>query len=190
MCGIWAIFGSSNDVKKLCIECMKVHHRGPDGFRVESIPAFPNSCLGFHRLEVVDRTLGMQPMRFCAFPHLWLLYNGEIYNFRDLGKQYNFDFETHCDGEVILHLYARCGPEVMAKMLDGVFAFCVIDTEKRKVFLGRDLYGVRPMFTLLDVNGVGKLQSLSCYVVCCAPIIMIHNKTTSALMRNKNEDFC
>ena len=151
MCGIWAIFGcTSGDVKSLCCECMKVHRRGPDAFRVESIPAFPNSCLGFHRLEVVGRTLGMQPMRLFTYPHLWLLYNGEIYNWRDLGRKYDFHFDTQCDGEVILHLYARFGAKAMAEMLDGVFAFCVVDTEKRKINLGRDLFGVRPMFTVFD----------------------------------------
>ena len=152
MCGIWAIFGAKKDVKQLCIQCMKVSHRGPDAFRMESIPAFPRSCLGFHRLAVVDPTFGMQPMAVTTYPYLRLLYNGEIYNCRDLGRQYDFKYQTHCDGEVILHLYARFGAEVTAKMLDGVFAFCIIDTRARKVYLGRDIFGVRPMFTFLDTG--------------------------------------
>ena len=152
MCGIWAIFGAKGDVKQLCIQCMKVSHRGPDAFRIESIPAFPRSCLGFHRLTIVDPTFGMQPMTVSAYPHLRLLYNGEIYNCRDLGRQYDFTYQTHCDGEVILHLYARFGAETTAEMLDGVFAFCIVDTRARKVHLGRDIFGVRPLFTSVDAG--------------------------------------
>ena len=152
MCGIWAIFGAKGDVKKLCIQCMKVSHRGPDAFRVESISAFPRSCLGFQRLAIVDQIYGMQPMMVTAYPHIRLLYNGEIYNCRDVGRQYDFKYQTRCDGEVIIHLYARFGAEVTAEMLDGVFAFCIIDTKARKVHLGRDIFGVRPMFTFFDTG--------------------------------------
>eukprot|EP00118_Oscarella_pearsei_P026063 m.309324 g.309324 ORF g.309324 m.309324 type:complete len:547 (+) comp46075_c0_seq1:77-1717(+) len=147
MCGIWALFGSEDDVQEQCVHCRQIAHRGPDAFRVESIPAFPNSCLGFHRLAIVDQVHGMQPMRLLAYPHLWLIYNGEIYNCSDVGRKYHFKYETHCDGEVILHLYARFGAEAMARMLDGVFAFCLIDTNDRQIHLGRDIFGVRPLFT-------------------------------------------
>ena len=87
-----------------------------------------------------------------TYPHLRLLYNGEIYNCRDLGRQYDFKYKTHSDGEVILHLYARFGAKVTAEMLDGVFAFCIVDTRARKVYLGRDIFGVRPLFTFLDTG--------------------------------------
>ena len=152
MSGIWAIFGAKEDVKQLCIQCMKVSHRGPDAFRIESIPAFPRSCLGFHRLVVVDPTFGIQSMAVSTYPHLRLLYNGQIYNCRDLGRQYDFRYQTHSDGEVILHLYARFGAKVTAEMLDGVFAFCIVDTKARKVYLGRDIFGVCPLFTFLDTG--------------------------------------
>ncbi len=150
MCGIWALFGAKESVQAHCVQCEKIAHRGPDAFRIESIPAFPNSCLGFHRLEVVDAVYGMQPMRVHAYPHIRLLYNGEIYNCREVGKEYKFAYETHCDGEAIIHLYVRFGAEKAARMLDGVFAFAIIDTKERKVHLGRDIYGIRPMFTFHD----------------------------------------
>jgi len=171
MCGIWAIFGAKLDVKQLSVHCMKVSHRGPDAFRIESIPAFPNSCLGFHWLAIVDRTHGMQPMKVSAYPHLWLIYNGEIYNFRDLGRQYDFKYQTNCDGEVIIHLYARFGPEVTAKMLDGVFAFCIVDTRARKVHLGRDIFGVRPMFTFFDNGEVHQISVLTISSVFSSDLI-------------------
>ena len=87
-------------------------------------------------------------MRLHAYPHVRLIYNGEIYNCREVGKEYGFEYESHCDGEAIIHLYVRFGAERTAQMLDGVFAFVIVDTKERKVHLGRDIFGVRPMFTI------------------------------------------
>ena len=67
--------------------------------------------------------------------------------------QYGFHFDTQCDGEIIVHLYERFGAEAMARMLDGVFAFIVVDTKKNQVHLGRDIFEVKPMFTLYCNNG-------------------------------------
>jgi asparagine synthase (glutamine-hydrolysing) len=155
MCGIWAIFGARKDVKLLCANCTKVAHRGPDAWRIESIPAFPNTCLGFQRLAIVDPTYGMQPMTLRAYPHLWLIYNGEIYNCIKLKDEFDYKYETRCDGEAILHTYARFGAKQAAEMLDGVFAFAIVDTKERKVHLGRDIFGVRPMFTFFDNGTLG-----------------------------------
>ena len=60
---------------------------------------------------------------------------------------------TKCDGEPLIHLYDKLGPEAMAAQLDGVFAFCIMDAANRKVVLGRDTYGVRPLFRLLTDHG-------------------------------------
>ncbi|XP_070565990.1 asparagine synthetase [glutamine-hydrolyzing]-like [Ptychodera flava] len=153
MCGIWAIFGSDEDVSKQCSSALNISHRGPDAFRIENVNHFKNCCFGFHRLAIVDDLHGMQPMRVRSHPHIWLCYNGEIYNFRKVQKEYDFDYLTECDGESIIHLYAKFGIEEAAKRLDGVYAFILLDTANRKVFLGRDLYGVRPMFRLLKDDG-------------------------------------
>ena len=53
---------------------------------------------------------------------------------------------TECDGEVIIHLFVKGGVEFAAKHLDGVFAFIILDTAERRVYVGRDTYGVRPAF--------------------------------------------
>lgn len=73
--------------------------------------------------------------------------------FFQLQKQFGFDYQTLVDGEVILHLYNKGGIEQTASMLDGVFAFILLDTANRKVFLGRDTYGVRPLFKVLTEDG-------------------------------------
>ncbi|KAF7648518.1 hypothetical protein LDENG_00155790 [Lucifuga dentata] len=70
-----------------------------------------------------------------------------------LKTQFKFDCHTEVDGEILLHLYDRMGIQKMASLLDGVFAFVLLDTANRKVFLGRDTYGVRPLFKLLTDDG-------------------------------------
>ncbi|KAG2465075.1 ASNS synthetase, partial [Polypterus senegalus] len=70
-----------------------------------------------------------------------------------LKKYFGFEYQTEVDGEVLLHLYHTTGIEKMASFLDGVFAFILLDTASRKVFLGRDTYGVRPLFKLLTDDG-------------------------------------
>uniref|UniRef100_A0AAY4EQF3 Asparagine synthetase [glutamine-hydrolyzing] n=1 Tax=Denticeps clupeoides TaxID=299321 RepID=A0AAY4EQF3_9TELE len=153
MCGIWALFGSDECLSVQCMSAMKIAHRGPDAFRFENVNGFTNCCFGFHRLAIVDQLYGMQPLRIKKFPYLWLCYNGEIYNHCRLKEQFQFDYQTKVDGEILLHLYQRFGIEGMASLLDGVFAFVLLDTANRKLFLGRDTYGVRPMFKLLTENG-------------------------------------
>lgn len=153
MCGIWALFGSDECLAAQCTNAMKIAHRGPDAFRFENVNGFTNCCFGFHRLAIVDQLYGMQPLRVKKFPYLWLCYNGEIYNHKLLKEQFEFDYQTRVDGEILLHLYDRFGIEKMSSLLDGVFAFILLDTADRKVFLGRDTYGVRPMFKLLTDDG-------------------------------------
>lgn len=70
-----------------------------------------------------------------------------------LRQQFEFDHQTKVDGEILLHLYNRFGIKKMSSLLDGVFAFILLDTANRKVFLGRDTYGVRPLFKLLTDDG-------------------------------------
>lgn len=153
MCGIWALFGSDECLSVQCTCAMKIAHRGPDAFRFENVNGFTNCCFGFHRLAIVDQLYGMQPLRVKKFPYLWLCYNGEIYNHQTLKAQFDFDYQTKMDGEVLLHLYDRFGVKKMASLLDGVFAFILLDTANRRVHLGRDTYGVRPLFKFLTDDG-------------------------------------
>lgn len=147
MCGIWGLFGyESNDVK-LFKSVMTINRRGPDNFIFQNMSRLQNCMLGFHRIQINDHNGGMQPMRLVQHPHLTLICNGEIYNFDKLRKAYNFDMESSCDCEIILHLYEKFGAEGMCKELDGVFALLIFDTKNMKITLARDTYGVRPLFT-------------------------------------------
>lgn len=79
--------------------------------------------------------------------------------FLQLKKQFGFEHQTQVDGEIMLHLYDRFGVQKMASLLDGVFAFVLLDTANRRVFLGRDTYGVRPLFKLLTEDGLLAVSS-------------------------------
>jgi asparagine synthase (glutamine-hydrolysing) len=157
MCGIWALFlpRAGNILQQQCAEnFVKIAHRGPDASRVETDNRVKNACVGFHRLTIVDCTYGMQPMKLHKYPMTILLCNGELYNCKKLEKEEEFNYETFCDVECISHLYHKFGIEGCVKHLDGVFAFILIDMEKKKVFLGRDPYGVRPLFRLTGSAGL------------------------------------
>ncbi|XP_072051500.1 asparagine synthetase [glutamine-hydrolyzing]-like [Amphiura filiformis] len=153
MCGIWAIFGSDEDVTKYIHCALTIAHRGPDAFRIENIHHYRNCCLAFHHLAIMDEVYGMQPMRIKSMPHIWMVYNGEIYNYKKVQEEYGFAYETESDGEAIIHLYDNFGMARAAAMLDGVFACCLLDLKAGKVFVARDTYGVKPVFRLLRKDG-------------------------------------
>ncbi|XP_076748576.1 asparagine synthetase [Xylocopa sonorina] len=154
MCGIWALFGLDvSSLAHICENFEKITHRGPEAFKLEFDNSVKNGYLGFHRLAIVDNIYGMQPMRLYKYPHLFLLCNGEIYNHKKIEVEHGFAYSTKCDVEVIIHLYAHLGAENVAKLLDGVFAFCVMDIKNRRILIGRDPYGVRPLFRLYSDNG-------------------------------------
>lgn len=100
MCGIWAVFGSDDDVSVQCNAVHHIAHRGPDAFRIENINHLRNCCLGFHRLAIVDDIRGMQPMRLYTLPHIWLIYNGEIYNHTGVSSTWGSNYES--PGAVII----------------------------------------------------------------------------------------
>jgi asparagine synthase (glutamine-hydrolysing) len=80
MCGIWGIFGCQGPLHEQVETCFKISHRGPDCFRFENVNAYKNCGFGFHRLAILDDMNGMQPIRVNKMPHIWMIYNGEIYN--------------------------------------------------------------------------------------------------------------
>lgn len=146
MCGIWGIFGTDCEVYKYISCFFEIKHRGLDCFRFENMKKYENIGLGFHRLAFHDPITGMQPMQVLSIPHVTMIYNGEIYNFNELKDEHKFNFETSCDGEVLVHMYNKGGIEFMLKNLYGVFGFILLDKTVNKVYIGRDTYGVRPLY--------------------------------------------
>uniref|UniRef100_H2YGT0 Asparagine synthetase [glutamine-hydrolyzing] n=1 Tax=Ciona savignyi TaxID=51511 RepID=H2YGT0_CIOSA len=85
-----------------------------------------------------------------------MICNGEIYNCRKVGllkEEFAFEFESTSDCEVILHLYDKFGAEETSKLLDGVFAYVIVDTREYRVIISRDTFGIRPMFYYVTKDG-------------------------------------
>jgi len=133
VCGIAGVIGGGADVRRMTAA---LAHRGPDDER------FHGDLLGFRRLSIIDLEGGAQPMRGCG--DLWLVFNGEIYNHRELrARLANHAFRTRSDSEVILHLYEEKGADC-AKELDGMFAFAIWDPKAGTLFAARDRMGKKP----------------------------------------------
>src|SRR5512145_2222727 len=115
MCGIAGVFYKKQHAE---IRGMlhKIQHRGPDG---QGIKDLPSGTLGHRRLAIIDVEGGHQPMNV---GDAWIVFNGEIYNFRELAHEHltNQSLDTHSDTEVLLRLYLRYGPRCV-ELLRGMF---------------------------------------------------------------------
>ncbi len=148
MCGIFVYCrdGRGNDKgvsQELLLNYFNVlKHRGPDSTQIVNLT--PEILMGHHRLMIngLNEKSG-QPM---SNGRSWLVCNGEIYNYRELGQQYGFNYETDSDCEVILHLYHKLGMDATVRVLDGVFAFALYDVEKKELYVARDYLGIRPLY--------------------------------------------
>lgn len=121
-----------------------VRHRGPDQF---GIYLSDQVALGNARLSIIDLSGGQQPITN-EDQSLWIVFNGEIFNYVELRADLEakgHQFATHCDTEVILHLYEEYGPECL-RQLNGQFAIAIWNERDHSLFLARDRVGVRPLF--------------------------------------------
>lgn len=111
--------------------------------------------LGHRRLSVIDiGSAGHQPMSDLS-KNIWLSYNGEIYNFKEIRqelKSFGYHFSSQSDGEVIIYAYIHWGIECIKKF-NGMFAFGLYDNFKKKFFLVRDRYGIKPLYYCKDSKG-------------------------------------
>jgi len=154
MCGIVCAFDLKEGVEALRPQLLemskKVRHRGPDW---SGIYANDNAILAHERLAIVDPASGKQPL-FSPDGKLVLAANGEIYNHRELRKQFEgkYDFQTASDCEVILALYQEKGVDFIDEM-NGIFGFTIYNAEKDEYFVARDHMGIIPLYMGWDKNG-------------------------------------
>lgn len=142
MCGLFCLIGSEYNYDQIKSDFLKITHRGPDNTHYKQVGR--KVLFGFHRLAIVGLDeLSNQPMQIGGN---WLICNGEIYNYKILAQKYNFNYQTHSDCEVILHMYNTFGIEQTIKELDGEFAFVIYDTSSDEIYAGRDHLGVRPLY--------------------------------------------
>ena len=147
MCGIVGLFdpkGRGMNPSALDRAGNTLNHRGPDDAGVYT-DAHAN--LVFRRLSIIDLEAGAQPM--CNEDgSIWMVYNGEIYNFQSLRNELErkgHRFKSRSDSEVILHLYEEEG-DAFIKQLDGMFAFALWDRKNKRLILGRDRVGIKPLY--------------------------------------------
>jgi asparagine synthase (glutamine-hydrolysing) len=148
MCGIAGMFaprGVPPDAREATLRMLAaIRHRGPDQFGV----CLDNEAtLGSVRLSIIDPEDGQQPIAN-ADRTLWIVYNGEVFNYLDLRSELEaagHRFTTRTDTEVVLHLYEQLGPACLSR-LNGQFALAIWDSVRRRLFLARDRFGVRPLF--------------------------------------------
>jgi asparagine synthase (glutamine-hydrolysing) len=153
MCGIAGIFHCENravDESMLRRMCDCLSHRGPDGEGI-FIDQDHHIRLGHRRLSIVDLATGGQPMSD-EEQDLWLVFNGEIYNYPDLKRELQgkgYRFRTTSDTEAIIHMYRQYGEACFAR-LNGIFALAIFDKRNRTLVLARDHFGVKPLYYTLQ----------------------------------------
>ncbi len=161
MCGIFALLNAElqlakhvRDVQFLEKQFQLGKGRGPEHsiFQKAAVQCF----FGFHRLAINGlNEASNQPL---IHNDIMLICNGEIYNFIELYQAMDIEPKTGSDCEIILHLYERYGIEQTLQMLDGVFAFVLLDNRitdencPSKLYVARDPYGVRPLYTLCHLE--------------------------------------
>ena len=153
MCGIHGILNF--DAQPVAPELLSAmgdvtRHRGPDdeGMHIDG------ACgIAMRRLSIIDLAGGHQPLSNVE-QTLWLVCNGEIYNYRELRAELQakgYRFKTDSDSEVLLHLYDADGDEFVQR-LNGMFDFAIWDARRRRLLIGRDRLGVKPLYVLQDAQ--------------------------------------
>src|SRR5579864_5357467 len=154
MCGIFGIVAHKARVPADVLEraTKSLAHRGPDDSGTiilhDSVPDPVKIGLGNRRLAILDLSpLGHQPMHDSETGN-WIVYNGELYNFRDVRKeleQGGTTFVSNSDTEVLLKAYACWGEQCLLKFR-GMFAFALWDARRHRLFIARDPMGIKPLY--------------------------------------------
>jgi asparagine synthase (glutamine-hydrolysing) len=155
MCGIVGCLAlapeAEPDPSWVATATQRISHRGPDD---EGFYSDNDVALGYKRLAIIDLSqAGHQPMR-SADGRYWMVFNGEIYNYIELGRELleqGVVLRSSCDSEVLLEAYARAGKDVVHR-LRGMYAFAIWDSWTRELFCARDQFGIKPFYYRLDEN--------------------------------------
>ena len=148
MCGIIGLYKSSpvndNDWRFVENASRLLAHRGPDG---DGVYRNQNIAFAHRRLSIIDLETGQQPISNKNNTAV-LIFNGEIYNYREVRADLvarGYEFSTHTDTEVIVHLYEEYGVDCLAH-LNGMFAFALWDDIRKRLFIARDRFGEKPLY--------------------------------------------
>lgn len=159
MCGIFGILNNTILPEPFIYsQFEKGKNRGSNYSKLENITI--KAKIGFHRFAINDiDEISNQPI---IIDDIALICNGEIYNYKELYKSLKIKPETNMDCEIIIHLYKQFGIEYTLQILDGVFSFILLDyrlyNEKSKIYIARDLFGVRPLYLLKPTHITNNYQ--------------------------------
>jgi asparagine synthase (glutamine-hydrolysing) len=182
MCGIAGIIAGDNaarmeiasEVRAMCAEIV---YRGPDD---EGIYVDGTVGLGMRRLSIIDVSTGQQPIHN-EDRTLWVVFNGEIYNFGELRRELEANghtFYTNSDTEVIVHAYEAYGSDCVSR-LRGMFAFALYDFRQRKLVLARDRLGKKPLHYAIH-NGTLYFGSEIKSIIAVAPQLATMDRSALA----------
>ena len=179
MCGIVGVFDlktKAEDMRPQILKMSKkIRHRGPDW---SGIYCCDRAVLAHERLSIVDPQSGGQPLK-SKDGKLVLAVNGEIYNHKDIRRQFEgeYEFQTGSDCEVILPLYRKYGVNLI-EHLSGIFAFALYDSEKDEYLIARDHMGIIPLYIGWDVEQqfyfASELKALEGVCVSIKPFLPGH----------------
>jgi asparagine synthase (glutamine-hydrolysing) len=182
MCGIFALLNNCDGESRFSkdfvqMQFKKGSRRGPEFSVIKNINKVD---LGFHRLAI--NGLNNESNQPIIINDVYLICNGEIYNYVELYKTLGVTPNTNSDCEVIIHLYVRYGFEQMLTMLDGVFALMLCDfrgdtMDSYKIFIARDPFGVRPLYIMLPTY------------VCKQPIIGVSSEIKSLVEFKSTKEY-
>jgi asparagine synthase (glutamine-hydrolysing) len=153
ICGVLSFDGSPGDASIIARMNQTLIHRGPDD---EGIHVGPSIALGERRLSIIDLSSAATAPLSNEDGSVWVVFNGEIYNFQELREQLldrGHRFCTGTDSEVIVHLYEDYGISCLAH-LRGMFAFAVWDAGRGRLFAARDRFGKKPFLYAKTSSGL------------------------------------
>lgn len=148
MCGIIGYLGKQQKKKEFQNAMEAMAHRGPDNQTVVHFENSPHSLtFGHLRLSIIDLSSDADQPMYDTESRYCLIFNGEIYNFRQLKKEHlsSVAFQTGSDTEVLLEMYRKYNKE-MLQYLEGMFALAIYDSQEGTLFIARDQLGIKPMY--------------------------------------------
>jgi len=140
MCGILALLNTSYNRTRLQDALLEMRHRGPD-FQNDLI--IDNVFLGHNRLSIID----LQPRSNQPFTSnkYHMIYNGEVYNYKELIREHSLKTETSSDTEVVLKMFQKFGPKCL-KYFNGMFSLVIYNENNGDIFVARDRLGIKPLY--------------------------------------------
>lgn len=171
MCGIAGVLIANGDAHELegalRTSVQSLSHRGPDNQHVKILD---KCALGHARLSVIDPDPRSNQPFSDATGRYWLVFNGELYNYRELRSKLGklgYSFITESDTEVLLHLLIEFGEKAL-EQLNGFFAFAFYDRDEDKMLLSRDRMGIKPLYFTKQGEQfffASELRSLLCFPI-------------------------